>query len=344
MPKGHLPFIIQAFTRDSGETIVAKPKVFITRPIPEAVVEQIREMCEVEMWPTSETRPPIAAKISALDGLVTYGHEPVTAEMMETAPNLKAIAVVGVGFDHIDTRAARERGIAVGNTPGCLEETTADMTFALMLAVARNLRAADRHIQSGKWTYYDPNIFWGTDMHHATLGIVGMGGIGREVAKRAKGFDMRVLYNKRQRRPDWEGELGVIYASLDELLAESDFVTLHVPLGPQTRHLIGEHELKRMKPTAILVNIARGPVVDSRALYRALRDGEIAGAALDVTDPEPPPVDDPLLGLDNLLITPHLGSASVQTRTRMAEMAAQNLRAALRGEVMPFSIFSSPSH
>jgi glyoxylate reductase len=257
---------------------------------------------------------------------------------------LKAIAVVGVGYDHIDTRAARKRGIDIGNTPGCLEETTADMTFALMLAVARNLRAADTHIQSGAWTFHDPNIFWGTDVHHATLGIVGMGGIGREVAKRARGFDMRVLYNKRNRRPDWEDELGVIYASLDELLTESDFVTLHVPLGPETKHLIGERELKMMKSTAILVNIARGPVVDSRALYEALQNGEIAGAALDVTDPEPLPPEDPLLGLDKLLITPHLGSASVQTRTRMAEMAAQNLLAALRGEAMPFSVFSSPLH
>jgi glyoxylate reductase len=258
---------------------------------------------------------------------------------MDTAPNLKAISVVGVGYDHVEWKAAHKRGIAVGHTPGCLNETTADMTFALLLATARNVRPANEYIQSREWTYYDPNILWGYDVHHATLGIVGMGGIGREVAKRAKGFDMRVLYNKRNRRPDWEAELGVEYATLDLLLGQSDFVTLHVPLTAETRHLIGDEELRKMKPTAVLVNMARGPVVDSRALYRALKEGEIAGAALDVTEPEPIPADDPLLNLDNVLITPHIGSATVQTRTRMADMAAENLLAALKGEQMPYSVF-----
>lgn len=320
---------------------MSKPKVFITRPIPDSAVAQIRKACEVDMWPTSEKLPPIAARIGVLDGLVTYGHELVTSDMMDSAPNLRAISVMGVGYDHIDAQAARQRNIAVGHTPGCLNETTADMTFALLLAAARNVKPAIQHIQSGKWTYLDLNILWGYDVHHATLGIVGMGGIGREVAKRARGFDMHVLYNKRNRRPDWEEDLGVVYASLDELLRESDFVSLHVPLGPETEHLIGERELKMMKSTAILVNVARGPVVDPKALYKALKEGEIAGAALDVTDPEPLPANDPLLSLDNLLITPHLGSASVQTRTRMAEMAAENLLAALRGEAMPFSVFAN---
>ena len=317
-----------------------KPKVFITRPLPEAIVETIRAECEVDMRPTSAILPPIADKIADLDGLITYGHEPVTAEMMDTAPNLKVIAVVGVGYDHIDASAAKARGIAVGNTPGVLSDTTADMTFAMLMAAARKITAANHHVQSKQWTYYDPNILWGCDVHHATLGIVGMGRIGYAVAKRALGFDMRVLYYKRNRRQDWEAALGVEYAPLDRLLAESDFVTLHVPMTPETHHLIDEAALKRMKSTAILVNIARGPVVDPRALYEALKTGEIAGAALDVTDPEPITTDDPLLTLDNLLICPHVGSATVQTRTRMATMAAENLLAGLKGEPLPYSVFA----
>ncbi len=317
-----------------------KPKVFITRPIPDAVVETIKETCEVDMWHTSAILPPIAEKIGALDGLITYGHELVTEEMMDTAPNLKVIAVVGVGYDHVDADAAKARGIAVGNTPGVLDGTTADMTFALLFAVARNIIPANQHVQSKQWTYYDPNILWGYDIHHATLGIVGMGRIGYELAKRAVGFDMRVLYYKRNRREDWEPELGVEYTPLDRLLEESDFVTLHVPLTPETHHLIGERELERMKSTAILVNIARGPVVDPKALYEALKAGKIAGAALDVTHPEPIPTDHPLLTLDNVLIAPHVGSATIQTRTRMATMAAENLLAGLKGEPLPYSAFA----
>ena len=316
-----------------------KPKVFITRPIPAAVQELIRESCEVDMWHTSAILPPIAEKISGVDGLITYGHELVTAEMMDTAPNLKVIAVVGVGYDHVDSNGAKARGIAVGNTPGILSDTTADMTFALLLATARQIIPADRYVQANEWTYYDPNILWGYDVHHATLGIVGMGRIGYAVAKRALAFDMRVLYYKRNRREDWEAELGVEYAPLDHLLEESDFVSLHVPLTPETHHLIGERELKKMKSTAILINIARGPVVDSDALYEAMKAGEITGAALDVTDPEPMP-EHPLLTVDNVLIAPHLGSATIQTRTRMATMAAENLLAGLKGELLPYSVFS----
>lgn len=314
-----------------------KPKVFITRPIPEAIVKRIEAECEVDMWHTSAILPPIAEKISPLDGLMTYGHELVTEAMIAGAPNLKVISVVGVGYDHIDAKAAKARGIAIGNTPGVLTDTTADMTFAMLLAAARNIIPANNHVQSKHWRYYDPNILWGQDVHHATLGIVGMGRIGYVVAKRALGFDMRVLYYRRNRRPDWEAELGIEYATLDRLLEASDFVTLHVPLTPETRYLIGVRELEKMKPTAILVNLARGPVVDSRALYEALKAGKIAGAALDVTDPEPITVDDPLLTLDNVLICPHVGSATVQTRTRMASMAAENLLAGLKGKPLPYA-------
>lgn len=318
---------------------MAKPKIFITRPIPEDVLVQIQSECEVDMWHTSAILPPIADKIPPLDGLMTYGHEPVTAEMFDTSPNLKVVSVVGVGYDHVDEDAARERGIALGHTPGVLSDTTADMTWALLLASARNIVPAHNHVQiQKKWNYYDPNILWGYDVHHATIGIVGMGRIGYAVAKRAKAFDMKVLYYKRERRRDWEEELGVVYTELDHLLTVSDFVTLHVPLTDETTHMIGKSEFELMKPTAILVNIARGPVVDHTALYEALTEGQIAGAALDVTEPEPINTDHPLLDLDNLLIAPHLGSATIQTRMKMATMAMENLFAGLNGERLPYGV------
>ncbi len=318
---------------------MSKFKIFITRPIPEEIVEKLAAECDIDMWHTSAILPPIAAKIPPLDGLMTYGHEPVSPEMIATAPNLKAISVVGVGYDHVHVEACRARGIAVGHTPGVLSDTTADMTMALLLAAARNIVPAYNHVQVSKqWEYYDPNILWGTDVHHATLGIVGMGRIGHAVAKRAKGFDMRVLYYKRERRPDWERELGVEYARFEDLLQASDFVTLHVPLTEETTHLIGKAELTLMKNTAILVNIARGPVVDHSALYDALQEGQIAGAAVDVTEPEPINTDHPLLSLDNVLIAPHLGSATVQTRMKMATMAMENLLAGLKGEQLPYGV------
>jgi glyoxylate reductase len=316
-----------------------RPRVFITRPIPDANVAKLRETCDVEMWHTSAVSAPTAEKIGTLDGLMTYGHELITDDMMAKAPDLKVIANVGVGYDHIDAAAARARGIEVGNTPGVLSDATADMTFALLLAAARNVVPGNRLVQAGDWQYYDPNILWGQDVHGSTLGIVGMGRIGYAVAKRALGFDMKVLYNKRTRRPDWEAELGVEYAELDDLLSRSDFITLHPPMSDETRHLISTRELGLMKSRAVLVNIARGGVVDHDALYEAMRVGKIAAVALDVTDPEPIPADHPLLTLDNVLVVPHLGSATVQTRTKMVEMACENLLAGLGGEPLPYSVF-----
>ncbi|MBM3215114.1 D-glycerate dehydrogenase [Candidatus Poribacteria bacterium] len=315
-----------------------RPRVFITRPIPAEIADRIRETCDVDMWHTSAVTPPIADRLPDLDGLLTYGHEAVTDAMMATAPRLRVISNMGVGTDHIDSRAAKTRGIQVGNTPGVLSDATADMTFALLLSAARNVVRGSRYVRAGEWGYYDPNILWGQEVHHATLGIVGMGRIGYAVAKRALGFDMRVLYYKRTRRPDWEAELGIEYAELSDLLRQSDFVTLHPPMTPETRHLIGSAELALMKPNAILVNIARGGVVDHAALYDALASGRIAGAALDVTEPEPIPADHPLLSLENVVIAPHLGSATVQTRMRMATMAYENLMAGLRGEPLPFGV------
>ena len=317
---------------------ILKPKIFISRPIPDNVVARLSQVCQVDMWHTSETLPPIAEKISDLDGLMTYGHEPVTAEMMDTAPNLKVITTVGVGYDHVDAVAAKRRNISVGNTPDVLSATTADMTFALLLSVARNVVPGNTFVQNKQWSYYDPNILWGQEVHDATIGIVGMGRIGYAVAKRALGFDMRVLYNKRQRRLDWEEELGIEYAELNDLLQSSDFVTLHPPMSDETYHLIGQRELALMKPNAILVNIARGPVVDGRALYQALKDREIAGAALDVTEPEPINPDHPLLTLDNVVICPHLGSATNQTRMKMANMATDNILAGLKGQPLPYEV------
>lgn len=316
-----------------------RPRVFITRPIPDANVAKLRETCDVEMWHTSAVSAPTSEKIGALDGLMTYGHELITDDMMATASDLKVIANVGVGYDHIDAEAARARGIDVGNTPGVLSDATADMTFALLLAAARNVVPGNRLVQAGDWQYYDPNILWGQDVHGSTLGIVGMGRIGYAVAKRAVGFDMKVLYNKRTRRPDWEAELGVEYAELDDLLSRSDFITLHPPMSDETRHLISTRELGLMKSRAVLVNIARGGVVDHDALYEAMRVGKIAAVALDVTDPEPIPADHPLLTLDNVLVVPHLGSATVQTRTKMVEMACENLLAGLNGDPLPYSVF-----
>ncbi|MDE0423474.1 MAG: D-glycerate dehydrogenase [Candidatus Poribacteria bacterium] len=316
---------------------MAQFKVFITRPIPEEIRAKIAAECEVDMWHTSAILPPIAEKIPPLDGLMTYGHEPVSPEMIATSPNLKVISVVGVGYDHVHVEACRERGIAVGHTPGVLSDTTADMTMALLLAASRNIVPADKHVQTKQWLYYDPNILWGYDVHHATIGIVGMGRIGYAVAKRALAFDMRVLYYKRERRHDWEEELDIEYVDMEQLLRNSDFITLHVPLTEETTHMIGKAELALMKSTAILVNIARGPVVDHYALYDALTEGQIAGAALDVTEPEPLNTDHPLLGLGNVIIAPHLGSATIQTRMKMMTMAMENLLAGLRKERLPYA-------
>jgi glyoxylate reductase len=242
-----------------------------------------------------------------------------------------------VGYNNIDVPAATARGIAVGNTPGVLTDTTADFAFTLLMAAARRVVEGADFVRAGRWKTWGPTLLLGHDIHHATLGIVGFGRIGQTVARRATGFDMRILYHD----PYVEGddpaarELGAQAVTLDELYASADFVSVHVPLIPETRHLIDAQALSKMKPTAILINTSRGPVVDPVALYEALEDGEIAYAALDVTEPEPIPVDSPLLSLSNCLVVPHIASASIVTRTRMAEIAARNLIAGVRGEPLP---------
>ena len=239
---------------------------------------------------------------------------------------------MATGFDNVDVAAATERDVLVTRTPGVLSETTADFAFALLLAAARRVVEGDRYAREGSWKTWGPEILLGHDVYGATLGIVGMGGIGTEVAKRARGFGMRIVYTSRTRKPALEKRDRMEFLELDDLLRESDFVTLHAPLTIETRHMINERTLRLMKPTAVLVNTARGPLVDQAALYQALKKGWIAAAALDVTDPEPMPRDDPLLTLPNVIVTPHIASASVATRSRMAMLAAENLVQALRGE------------
>ena len=315
-----------------------KPKVFVTREIPERGLSKIKEFFEVDLW-TDEAPPPkrvILEKVRDVDALVSLLTDPIDAEIFDAAPKLRIVSQYAVGYDNIDVREATKRGIYVTNTPGVLTETVADFTFALMLAVARRVVEADEYVRGGKWKVaWHPLMMLGSDVYGRTLGIVGMGRIGSAVARRAKGFGMRILYYDSVRREDLEKELGVEFVSLDKLLEESDYVSLHVPLTPETYHMIGEEQLRKMKSTAFLINTARGKVVDQKALYKALKEGWIAGAGLDVFEQEPIPPDDPLLQLENVVFAPHAASASYETRSKMAEMVADNLIAFLRGEVPP---------
>ncbi len=244
---------------------------------------------------------------------------------------------MAVGFDNVDVQAATAAGIPVGNTPGALTDTTADFAFALLMAAARRIAEAERFVRAGKWRTWGPMLLMGQDIHGATLGIVGMGRIGLAMARRAAGFDMRVIYADRDDVPE-ANAIGAQRRTFEEVLAESDFLSLHTPLTAETHHLINADALKRMKPTAVLINTARGPVVDSHALAHALTSGTIAYAALDVTEPEPIPMESPLLSLDNCLIVPHIASSSIATRTRIAVMAAENLLAGLAGERLPYCV------
>jgi glyoxylate reductase len=292
-------------------------RVFVTRELPGSALDRLRREHEVEMWP--EPEPPPSDALTGREALLTMVVDPVGADVIGASPDLGAIANYGVGTDNVDLDAASARGIPVGNTPDVLTETTADLAFGLMLAAARRLVEGDRFVRDGQWVEWKPDLLLGYDVHGATLGIVGYGRIGKAVARRGEGFGMTVLHG----------------IPLHDLLRQSDFVSLHAPLTPDTRGMIGAHELAAMKPTAFLVNTARGPLVDTDALANALQDGQIAGAGLDVTDPEPLPQDHPLLRAPNLVIAPHIGSASHRTREAMADMAVDNLLAALEGRRMP---------
>ena len=312
-------------------------RVFVTRRLPGDAVERLRLKFEVRLWDSElpPDRATLLEEAARCDGLLTLLTDRIDEELLARAPALKVVSNMAVGFDNIDVPACTRRRIAVGNTPGVLTETTADFAFALLLTLARRTVEADAFVRRGAWKTWDPNLLLGRDLHGATLGLVGFGLIGQAVARRARGFGMRVLFSDPKPSEPIAGELGATRVELEALLAESDFVSLHVPLTEHTLHLIGDRALARMKPTAMLVNTARGPVVDPRALERALREGRILAAALDVTEPEPIPPDDGLLTLPNLVIAPHIASASVQTRGLMASMAAENLTAALEGRRPP---------
>lgn len=273
----------------------------------------------------------LAGNDDSIEGIYTFGHPKLDGQMMDRVPNVKVISNYGVGVDHIALADAQQRGIPVGNTPEVLDGATADMGFCLLLAAARRLVEGDRYARGDSFTRYDPGFMLGREIHHAKLGIVGMGRIGLQVARRARGFDMAISYFNRRRRTLAEAEVGAVFEPLTELLETSDFVMLCVPLTAETTGLLGAAELRRMQPTATLVNISRGAVVDTQALTHALREKWIFSAGLDVTEPEPLPRDHPLLKLDNVVIAPHLGSATVQTRQRMSEMSVQNLLAGLAG-------------
>jgi len=318
---------------------MTKPKIFVTRKIAPEALDIIAEAGEMELW-EDELPPPrdvLIKKVKGIDGLISLLTDKVNAELMDAAPRLRVISNMAVGYDNVDVPAATSRGIVVGNTPGVLTETTADFTFSLLLAAARRIVESDNYTRKGNWKTWGPMTLLGQDVHHATLGIVGFGRIGMEMAKRARGFDMKVLYyDVAQREPEEEKSLGFEYVpSLTALLSRADFITLHVSLTPETHHLISTAEFGAMKPTAILINTSRGPVIDQKALYQALKSRRIFAAALDVTEVEPISMDDPLLTLDNIIIAPHIASASVATRTKMATMAAANLVAGLKGEIPP---------
>jgi glyoxylate reductase len=317
---------------------MSQPSVFVTRTIPEAAARKLSEQTQMEVWP-EEAPPPyevLVDRAAIVDGLFILLTDRIDARLIEGAgKNLKVISQMAVGFDNIDIAAATRKGIPVGNTPGILTETTADFTWALLMAAARRVVEGDKEVRAGIWRAWGPDVLTGVDLYGATLGIIGFGRIGQAIARRAKGFGMRILFSDPNCAQGAGAELGAECVSQEEVLAQSDFVTLHVYLSKETHHLMGREQLQKMKPTAILVNTARGPVVDPEALNWALRNGIIAAAALDVTEPEPIPRDSPLLELQNIIITPHIASASKATRLRMAEMAVENLLAGLKGEKLP---------
>lgn len=318
---------------------MSKPKVFITRILPTKGLDLISIFTDAEIW-KEELPPPydiLLQKVRGIMGLVCLLSDRIDAELMDQAGGqLRVISQMAVGVDNIDISAATERGIPVGNTPGVLTETTADFAFALLMTAGRRIVEGERFVKAGKWKTWGPTLLMGHDIHGAILGIIGFGRIGQAVARRAQSFGMRILFNDDRVSKEVGEELGAEKVVLEDLLSESDFVSLHVPLTEETKHLIGARELKMMKDSAVLINTSRGPVVDSYALYGALTGGEICGAALDVTDPEPISEKDPLLSLSNCLIVPHIASSSVVTRSKMAIMAAENLKAGLSGERIPY--------
>lgn len=305
-----------------------KPKVFVTREILDRGLRIIKERFDAEVWqnyapPPKQVIIQKAAKVEALASLLS---DEIDSEVFDAAPNLKIVSQLAVGYDNIDVEEATRRGIYVTNTPGVLTETTADLAWALLMAVARRVVEADKYVRSGKWKVgWHPSMILGRDIHEATIGIIGLGRIGAAVAKRARGFNMKILYYDMAPRKELEKELGLEFTDLDTLLQKSDFVSLHIPLTKETYHLIDEGKIQLMKKTAYLINNSRGQIIDEKAIYLALKNKQIAGAGLDVFELEPIRADNPLLTLDNVVVSPHISSGSYETRSKMAEMVAENL-------------------
>jgi glyoxylate reductase len=315
-----------------------KPKIYVTRELPERGLNKIRKYFDAEVWP--EYAPPpkntIVEKAKNVDALASLLSDKIDAEVFNAAPKLKIVSQLAVGFDNIDIAEATKRGIYVTNTPEVLTDTTADFAWALLTAVARRVVEADKYVRTGQWKVsWHPAMLTGRDVYGTTIGIVGAGRIGYAVAKRATGFGMKILFYDVIPRPEMEKDFGAKKVNLDTLFKESDFVSIHVPLMKETHHLVNAEKLKLMKKTAYLINNSRGPVVDEKALYDALKNGQIAGAGLDVFEQEPTLLDNPLLKLDNIVVAPHISSASLETRSKMSEMVADNLVAFFEGKKPP---------
>lgn len=319
-----------------------KPKIYVTRRLPQPGVELLEEVCDVEVNPDEAppTRELLIRKVQDVDGILCLLTDRIDADLMDLAPNLKVVSSMSVGYDHIDVEAATKKGVYVTFTPGVLTEATADFTWALLMAVSRRVIEADRYLRAGKWKIqWSPTHFLGSDLTGKTLGIIGLGRIGEAIAQRARGFNMNVLYFGRTRaEQEKEQRLNIEFVPLERLFRESDFVTVHVPITDETKHLINEERLRQMKPTAYLVNTSRGPVIDQAVLTRALRERWIAGAGLDVFEKEPIDPNDPLINLENVVLTPHIASATTEARSKMAEVAAKNLISVLEGTPPQFLV------
>ena len=316
------------------------PKVYVTRQLFDEAIDIIKKHAEVEVFEGDDNPVPrelLLEKVKGVNAILSLLTESIDAEVFDAAGDgLKVVSNYAVGFNNIDVKEATKRGIRVTNTPGILTDTTADCAFALLMAISRRIVEADKHIRAREWVHaWGPKMYIGSDVNGKTLGIVGLGRIGTAIVSRARGFNMKIIYYDVYRNENKEKELGVTFKPLDDLLKESDFVSVHVPLTEGTHHLIGARELGIMKESAFLINTSRGPVVDEKALHEALTEGKIRGAALDVFEQEPIDPDSPLLSLDNIVVTPHIASGSIETRTKMALVAATNLTAVLKGEEPP---------
>lgn len=316
--------------------------IFITRNLFPEAIERLARFAEIDIWPEASSPSPevLISKAAEVDGLITMLNDPIDTRVVEAGHrnHLQVISQMAVGFDNIDVASATKFGILVGNTPGVLSETTADLAWALLMAAARRIVESHNEVHRGIWRPWGPDVLCGVDIYGATLGLIGFGRIGQAMAARARGFNMQVLYTQRHRNLEAESRLGATFVSLEDLLRRSDFISLHAYLSAETKGMIGKSQFEMMKPGVILINTARGAMIDHAALNEYLMNGKVAAAALDVTNPEPIPQDSPLLALPNVIVTPHIGSASIQTRKRMAMMTVENIEAGLSGNPLPYCV------